>query len=118
MDKQAQEKSLTLNEYQVKALSTAIFPRDREIPYLALALCGEAGEVADKVKKVIRDKAENFSDQETRIEIAMEAGDCLWYLANLANSLGFTLYEIALMNLDKINRRKQNGTLQGSGDNR
>ena len=109
---------MTLNEYQVRALSTAIFPRDNEIPYLALALCGEAGEVADKVKKVIRDKAENFNDQQTRYEIAMEVGDCLWYLANLANSLGLTLHEIALMNIDKINRRKQNGTLQGSGDKR
>ena len=109
---------MTLNEYQVKALSTAIFPRDNEIPYLALALCGEVGEVADKVKKVIRDKAENFNDPETRLEIAMEVGDCLWYLANLASSLGLSLNEIALMNIDKINRRKKNGTLHGSGDNR
>lgn len=109
---------MTLNEYQTKALSTAIFPRDNEIPYLALALCGESGEVADKVKKVIRDKSENFADEKTRNEIAMEIGDCLWYIANLANSLGLTLNEIANMNIDKINRRKQNGTLQGSGDNR
>lgn len=109
---------MTLNEYQVKALSTAIFPRDNEIPYLVLALCGEAGEVADKVKKVIRDKAENFNDPETRLEIAMEVGDCLWYFANLANSLGYNLEEIALKNIDKIKRRKKNGTIQGSGDNR
>lgn len=109
---------MTLNEYQEKALKTAIFPRDNEIPYLALALCGEAGEVADKVKKVIRDKDKNFNDQETRLNLAMEVGDCLWYLANIAKSLGFTLYEIAFLNIDKINRRKKNGTLQGSGDNR
>lgn len=109
---------MTLNEYQANALSTAIFPKDCDVPYLALALCGEAGEVADKVKKVIRDKGGDFDNPETRLEIAQEAGDCLWYLANLANSLGLCLNDVAIMNIEKIKVRKQKGTLHGSGDNR
>lgn len=109
---------MNFNEYQELAHQTAIFPKDNDIPYLALALCGEAGEVADKVKKIIRDHSGDFTKSEVKDAISHELGDCLWYIANLALTLGCPLESIAQMNIDKINRRKENGTLRGSGDNR
>lgn len=109
--------SLTLNDYQDAAKSTAIYPEDFEIIYPTLGLTGEAGEVADKVKKVIRDKDGEFSEDDSA-EIAKEVGDVLWYLANIASDLGFTLEDIAKMNLTKLSDRASRNMLQGSGDNR
>ena len=77
---------MTLNEYQQHALETAIYPENRRIIYPTLGLTGEAGEVADKVKKVIRDGHEEFSD-EKRLEIVKEIGDVLWYCATLSRDL-------------------------------
>ena len=110
-------KIMKFNEYQKMALSTALPRTDRNIPYLALALCGEAGELADKVKKVMRDK-DNRYYQPDLAAIALELGDVLWYAANLANSLGYSLSEIAELNIQKIKDRVERGTLHGSGDNR
>lgn len=109
--------SLSLNDYQAVAMSTAIYPNDATISYLALALCEEAGEVAGKVKKVLRDKNGQFSDDDKR-SIALELGDCLWYIANQANAIGYMLSDIAEMNITKIDGRVKRGTLHGSGDNR
>lgn len=106
---------MTLNEYQQKALETAIYPTP--IIYPTLGLCGESGEVADKVKKVIRDNDSVFTD-EKKTEIAKEIGDVLWYCATLSNDLGYTLDEIAEMNYNKLHSRQQRGMLGGSGDNR
>lgn len=106
---------MTLNDYQQKALETAIYPQP--IIYPALEICGEAGEIADKVKKVLRDNDSEFTD-EKKLEIAMEAGDVLWGIATLANDLGFTLDEIAEMNYQKLHSRQLRGKLGGSGDNR
>lgn len=106
---------MTLNEYQQKALETAIYPTP--IIYPALGLCGESGEVADKVKKVIRDNNSEFTD-EIKTEIAKEIGDVLWYCATLSNDLGYSLDEIAEMNYNKLHSRQQRGMLGGSGDNR
>lgn len=108
---------LSLNAYQQKALETALYPNDHEIPYLALALCGEAGEVADKVKKVLRDKGGTFYQPDIHA-IVLEIGDVLWYAANLANVLGFKLSDVAQLNIYKINSRLERGTLHGSGDER
>ncbi len=107
---------MTLNDYQKKALETAIYPTP--IIYPSLGLTGEAGEVADKVKKVIRDKNSDFSNENTRKEIAKEIGDVLWYCATLSNDLGFSLEEIAQMNYDKLKSRYERGKIHGSGDNR
>lgn len=106
----------TFDDYQS---ATQAFVRYQcgDFVYPALGLAGEAGEVADKVKKVIRDK-EGTLDYATRREIAFELGDVLWYLAREAEEMGYTLAEIATMNIDKLNDRKIRGTLQGSGDNR
>lgn len=106
---------MTLNEYQQKALETAVYPDP--IIYPILGMCGESGEVADKVKKVLRDNNSEFTD-EKKIEIAKEIGDVLWYCATLSHDLGYTLQEIADMNYSKLHSRQMRGMLGGSGDNR
>lgn len=108
---------MTLNDYQNKALKTAIYPEEAKVVYPTLGLTGEAGEVADKVKKIIRDNNGQLSD-EKKLEIAKEIGDVLWYCATLSHDLGFTLEEIAQMNYDKLHSRQLRGKLHGSGDNR
>lgn len=108
---------MTVNEYQQAALTTAIYPEDKRIIYPTLGMTGEAGEVADKVKKVIRDNGQVFTDEKKR-EIAKEIGDVLWYCATLANDLGYSLEDIAEMNIEKLESRKQRGMIGGSGDNR
>lgn len=108
---------MKVNDYQAAALTTAVYPEDKRIIYPALGMCGEAGEVADKVKKVIRDNNQDFTEEKKR-EIAKEIGDVLWYCATLAHDLGFSLEEIAQMNIEKLQSRKERGMLSGSGDNR
>ena len=108
---------MTLNEYQQHALETAIYPDDSRIVYPTLGLTGEAGEVADKVKKVIRDANKEFTD-EKKLEIVKEIGDVLWYCATLSRDLGYELEEVAQMNVDKLRSRMQRHLISGSGDNR
>jgi NTP pyrophosphatase (non-canonical NTP hydrolase) len=88
-----------------------------DILYLTVAMCGEAGEVADKVKKIYRDH-EGIVDGVTEHEIAMEIGDVLWYLAALAIKLRVPLWSIAKCNIDKVNRRIAMDKLHGNGDYR
>ncbi|MEG0499016.1 MAG: nucleoside triphosphate pyrophosphohydrolase family protein [Alistipes sp.] len=108
---------MTLDEYQQHALDTAIYPDSQRIIYPTLGLTGEAGEVADKVKKVIRDNGQQFTD-ERKAEIAKEIGDVLWYCATLSRDLGFSLETVAQMNVDKLRSRMERNILKGSGDNR
>lgn len=108
---------MTINEYQDKAVETAIYGVGNSIIYPTLGLAGEAGEVADKVKKVLRDKEGEFSD-ETKEEIAKELSDVMWYCAALARDLGYSLNEIAEINLEKLKSRQERGVISGSGDNR
>ena len=108
---------MTLDEYQASALKTAIYPRESGIVYPVLGLAGESGEVADKVKKVLRDRGGVFDDA-VKNDIAREAGDVLWYLAALARELGISLEDIARINLEKLSSRQSRDTLRGSGDNR
>ena len=108
---------MTLNEYQQKALETAVYPQEFKIIYPSLGLTGEAGECADKVKKVIRDKGGQFTE-EKRLELAKEIGDVLWYCATFANDIGYDLETIGQMNNDKLHSRQERGVLGGSGDNR
>tara|TARA_B110000285_G_scaffold145178_1_gene162136 strand:- start:138 stop:530 length:393 start_codon:yes stop_codon:yes gene_type:complete len=106
-----------LDMYQKVALTTAIYPREQAIIYPTLGLTGEAGEVANKVKKIIRDGS-NFKDEKLVSEIKAEIGDCLWYIAVLASDFGIKLSDIASANLVKLEKRKERGTIHGSGDNR
>jgi len=103
---------MTAEFYEMKAAQTAIFPKEKALEYLALGLTSEAGEVAGKVKKLIRD---GKGDKKA---IASEIGDVLWYCAMLARETEVPLNDIMKENLKKLHSRKERGTLAGSGDNR
>ncbi len=109
--------NMTLDEYQKIALSTAIYPESMAIIYPALGLAGETGEVAEKIKKTIRDNKGVFDDTR-KTEIAKELGDVMWYAANLAADLGISLDEIAAINVEKIKSRQNRSSIHGNGDNR
>lgn len=110
--------SLTFDEYQSLARTTAIYPNIGEnFLYPTLGLCGETGEVAEKVKKVLRDQHGELST-ETKQELKKELGDILWYLSQLAAELDLSFSDIAEANLKKLQSRKERNTLHGSGDNR
>ena len=106
---------LTFNNYKEQAITTKIYPAGLAIPYVTLGLMGEAGEVAEKVKKVLRDKNGIF-DEETKLLLGKEIGDVLWYLAALTDELGMDFGQIAQNNIDKLQSRKDRGVLGGSGD--
>lgn len=109
---------MTFEEYQKLSRKTAVYPRKgKNFIYPTLGLTGESGEVAEKVKKVIRDK-KGLIDKETKSEIAKELGDVLWYVSQLTSELGFSLDEIAKSNINKLYSRMKRGRLKGSGDNR
>ncbi len=112
------ENPLTFEEYQIRSRETAIYPdKGKNFVYPTLGLSGEAGEVAGKIKKILRDKG-GVIDDETRQELSKELGDVLWYMANLATELDLDLGKVAQENLDKISSRQQRDRLHGSGDNR
>ena len=104
-----------LNGYQMKARKYSIYPERMKITYPALGLAGEAGEVADKVKKIYRDGRD---DARFKGDIAKEIGDVLWYCAALADDLGYSLQQIAEMNIYKLQCRMNKGTIVGDGDDR
>jgi len=106
------------NAYQRSASRTAIYPDEHRILYPALGLAGEAGEIANKVKKLIRDGYNQEDYEQKKIDIAFEIGDVLWYCATLAQDLDVSLSVIAAQNLDKLQDRKQRNAIQGDGDNR
>lgn len=108
---------MEINEYQEKAVSTAIYGEGHKIVYPMLGLCGETGEVAEKIKKVLRDNNGNFT-VDKKVEIAKELGDVMWYVSALARDIGYKLNEITDINLEKLASRRDRGKIQGNGDNR
>lgn len=114
-----------LDEYQEEAANFAFYSG---FIYPTLGLVGEAGEIAEKVKKLLRDKEmpadhdleedDKYLTEDERADLVLECGDVLWYLANLSNDLGFCLSEVAQLNLSKLQSRRERGKLKGSGDNR
>jgi len=110
--------TITATEYQLKASETAIFPKEKALEYITLGLTGEAGEIANKVKKLIRDGADKETLEQKKIEIGYELGDVLWYCAMLAREVDINLGHIMEKNIEKLHSRKERGTLGGSGDNR
>lgn len=113
---------MKLNEYQEKCSKYDLYTPTSNITEQAfmdkiLGLVGESGEVADKVKKIMRDNNGKAKEQDL-IEIAKEIGDVLWYVAELSKYIGFSLEDIAVINLNKLESRKDRGKLCGSGDNR
>lgn len=106
------------DEYQDNVGEIAFYPnRFNNIVYPTLGLVGEAGEVAEKVKKILRDEEGIISDNK-RQEIIYELGDVLWYLSALCDELDCKLSEVANKNFEKLNSREMRGKLSGDGDNR
>ena len=106
---------MNINTYQQHASETAIY-KDKLI-YPTLGLAGEAGEIANKVKKILRDDSGEL-EEDVRQNLISELGDVLWYVAALATDLKTELSEVANKNMEKLNSRKNRGTIGGSGDNR
>jgi NTP pyrophosphatase (non-canonical NTP hydrolase) len=109
--------SLTLATYAEQAATTAVYPEDRGLEYVTLGLLGEAGEIANKVKKVIRDSDGMLTD-ERREALLDEVGDVLWYWAMLVRELGGEPGTVAAANLKKLASRAERGRIQGDGDRR
>ena len=110
-------KELQFNEYCKAAATTDRYPNECKPWVYALGLTGEAGELADKIKKAYRDDNGVFN-QEKRDAIAKELGDVLWYVTRLGATLGFSLEEIAQRNIEKLADRAKRSVINGSGDNR
>ena len=100
--------------YQAKCNDTSIFPEDQAIEYLTLGLLSEAGEVAGKIKKKIRDGETPTHKQ----DVSDELGDVFWYLAMLVDRMGLNLSDVAFENMSKLMRRKLQDKIKGSGDKR
>ena len=110
--KEVYKDMMSLGQYQSAAAKTAMYKHNHKVLYPALGLAGEAGEVANKVKKMLRD------DNLDKNAIASEIGDVLWYAAMLSKDLNIELHDVAMKNLEKLYGRKQRGTIQGDGDER
>jgi NTP pyrophosphatase (non-canonical NTP hydrolase) len=110
---------MTFDDYQKRALTTILSTGDefKDRLHWVLGINGEAGEIAEKVKKIIRDK-NGIMSQEDKVELGKELGDVLWYLAIFAQHLGLSLDDVADANLHKLADRKDRDVLSGSGDNR
>jgi len=109
---------MNFNEYQKESRKTAVYPNaGKNYIYPTLGLTGEAGEVAEKIKKVIRDKKGKI-DGETKEAIKKELGDVLWYISQIASELNLSLDDIAESNIEKLFSRMKRDKLKGSGDNR
>ncbi len=109
---------MNFDEYQKRAKKTAIYPNiGNNIVYPTIGLAGEAGEIANKVKKIIRDDSTKLT-LTSKKELSKELGDVLWYVASMSWELGISLEKIAQENIEKITSRKKRNTVKGSGDNR
>jgi NTP pyrophosphatase (non-canonical NTP hydrolase) len=106
------------NDYQELAMSTAVYPqKGSNLAYPALGLNGEAGEVAEKVKKILRDKG-GVLDEDSRQALMKELGDVLWYVAAMCSEAGLSMGEVAELNITKLLDRQRRNMLHGSGDER
>ncbi len=108
-----------LDDYQIATRETAAYPAIEGSTYLypVLGLAGEVGELANKVKKIYRDD-NGILTAERRLALRDELGDCFWYLARVADELGYTLSEISDSNIARLRDRKARQVISGSGDNR
>lgn len=114
---------MNFDDYQRGTAATAIYPGAGDpynitgLAYVALGLAGEAGEISNKVKKILRDSNGTITD-EHRQQLAAEVGDVAWYLAQLCTQLDVWLGHVCTKNLEKLADRKERGVLGGSGDSR
>ena len=104
---------MEFNEYQKFTKTTAIYPPEKAIDYLILGLTSEAGEVASLRKKNLRGDAALDTKK-----LMYELGDCLWYVARIADEIGIDLEYLATKNRDKLQNRKENNKIKGEGDDR
>lgn len=126
---------MDFTKYQLETKKTAIYPKEFGLFYTVMGLTGEAGELANKTKKILRDKIvitpdTTVADIQHQIKKILEAdpklkedlkselGDNLWYISEIANTLEASLNVIAEENIEKLNSRKQRNVLSGSGDTR
>lgn len=112
-----EEQPNAFTEYQRAAHSTAQYPPEMGIYYTALGLAGEAGELCNKVKKIMRDKG-GMVDEKTRADLASELGDIGWYWAECCTALGISLPAVVRGNVQKLADRAARNAIKGSGDNR
>jgi len=114
--------TLTLNEYQELANQTAEYPDiGNNLLYPAMGLCGESGEVIEKIKKLWRNLGKTTGaelTQEERLAIIKEMGGSLWYISALCLEVGCTLNEVATVNIEQLIDRRQRGVIKSAGDNR
>jgi len=108
---------MDFNQYQFRSSLTSKYPQESAIEYLILGITSEAGEIAGKYKKVIRDTA-GIITEEAKQALTDEIGDVLWYCAQLAKQLDTNLGTVAAQNLKKLESRNARGVIGGSGDNR
>jgi Predicted pyrophosphatase len=109
---------MNLNEYQTLALRTAS-PKDKknELFHLLLGLCGEAGEIAEKTKKIVRDHDSDFGKLD-KDDLTKELGDVLWHVATIADYFDIELETVGDTNIKKLASRLERNAIGGSGDNR
>lgn len=108
---------MNFDDYMRETTTTAVYPnKGNNIFYPALGL-GEAGEIQNQVKKIMRDDG-GVITEERRLNLMKELGDLLWYVGAMCNELGVSMDTVAQMNLAKLRARKENNTIQGDGDNR
>ncbi len=106
------------DEYQKRCKKTAVYPKiGKNFTYPTIGLMGEAGEVSNKIKKLIRDDRSKITPLR-RDELKAEIGDLMWYTAQLSTELGLKLSDIAKYNLEKLAKRQKENKIHGSGDNR
>ncbi|PIT90535.1 MAG: hypothetical protein COU22_01635 [Candidatus Komeilibacteria bacterium CG10_big_fil_rev_8_21_14_0_10_41_13] len=109
---------MNFKEYQAQSSKTAVYPKiGNNFYYPALGLASEAGEVAGKIKKVMRDN-NDVVDEDRKADLKKELGDVLWYVSQLATELKLDLNEIAEANVEKLQSRLERGKIGGDGDNR
>lgn len=113
---------MNMNAFQNKCKEFAVYDKNEfgkhhmsRLSYTVLGLCGESGELAEKLKKVIRDN-NGVLTEDIKHMMKLELGDVLFYLAMTAHELGIDLEDVAISNIEKLSSRKARGVLKGSGD--
>jgi NTP pyrophosphatase (non-canonical NTP hydrolase) len=109
--------NISTTDYTNFTRETAIYPKCRELEYVTLGLVGESGEIANKVKKVIRDDGGIITNEKIE-DLKCEVGDVCWYIARLCDHLGTTIDEVLTNNVKKLSKRCIDSKITGSGDNR
>jgi NTP pyrophosphatase (non-canonical NTP hydrolase) len=111
---------MTWQDYENLVRQTHTGDKDH-LPYPALGIAGEAGEVVEKIKKLWRNDGLQYGyqlNQEQKDALTKELGDVLWYVTAIAMAMGVPLEQVAAMNMAKLLDRKERGVVKSEGDNR